>query len=197
MKTIKWDLFIRCFHWSLVCSVVLAYLSGEFDVEALHSWFGYLICLLIPARILWGFISKGNGRFSAFIYSPAETWAYLISMLKNNPRHYITHNPVGALMVFALIIVISVTAGSGLILEGWGEYEGPLWMMGIQFSDELGYCVKSLHRQFPELLLVLVGFHLMGVIIATFQHKENFVYAMWYGYEKTESKPEKEGEKES
>jgi len=184
---IKWDLFVRGFHWSLVVFFSLAYLSGEFNVEDLHGWFGYAIVALIVGRFVWGFVGSRNARFSSFIYSPAETFAYFASMIGNKPRHYASHNPAGALMVFALLAALAVLTVSGLLLEDWGEYEGILWAMHVPVSDTLGHLAKLLHRELPEILLALVGLHLLGVVVATVQHRENFVLAMWSGREKGRS----------
>lgn len=181
---VKWDLFVRVFHWSLVLFFALAYLSGEFNVEDLHGWFGYAITVLIVGRFVWGFIGSTNARFANFIYSPSETAAYFSSIARNRPKHYASHNPAGALMVFALLAVLAVMVASGLLLEDWGEYEGPLWAMHLTIGDFLGHLAKSLHRDLPEILLVMVGFHILGVVVATLQHRENFVRAMWYGQEK-------------
>ncbi|WP_161957634.1 cytochrome b/b6 domain-containing protein [Mariprofundus sp. EBB-1] len=182
--SMKWDLFIRTFHWSLVLAVLLTYLSGEFDVEELHGWFGYVLLVLIVARLIWGFIGSINARFITFIYSPRETLAYIASALRNKPIHYNSHNPAGAMMVFAKLGVLIMLVVSGLIYEGWGEYEGPLWSLHIVISDQLGLLAKHVHRLLPELLLVMIAMHLIGVIVATIQHKESFVRAMWYGRDK-------------
>jgi len=180
----KWDLFVRIFHWSLVVMVTLAYLSGDFAIEALHSWFGYVVMGLITARFIWGFIGSINARFRTFIYSPTETMAYFASMFRNAPKHYVSHNPAGALMVFMLLILLAMITLSGLVYEGWGEYEGPLWQMHVMISDQVGLLAKGIHRQLPEMLLFAVAMHVLGVIIATIQHKENFLRSMWYGHDK-------------
>ena len=52
-KTKVWDLFVRCFHWTLVSLFVLAYLSGE-NWEDIHQYFGYGIVALVLSRIVWG-----------------------------------------------------------------------------------------------------------------------------------------------
>ena len=181
---IKWDLFVRVFHWSLVLMVTSAYLSGEYDVEALHSWFGYLVLLLIVARLVWGFTGSRNARFTTFIYTPRKTIAYFSSALRNHPIHYESHNPAGALMVFALLGILATLTISGLIYEGWSEYEGPIWSMQIMIGDMAGHLAKVIHRMLPEALLVMVGLHLLGVAVATIQHRENFVRAMWSGRDK-------------
>jgi len=185
--SLKWDLFVRVFHWSLVLSFAMAWFTGEFSVDDLHSWFGYAITILITARFVWGFIGSVNARFKSFIYSPSETVSYFKSILKNNPKHFNSHNPAGALMVFALLASLLVMVVSGFLFEAWGEYEGPLWAMQVTVSDAAGHLARSLHRFLPEILLTMVGLHLLGVIVATIQHKENFVRAMWYGQEKKES----------
>jgi len=184
ISQIKWDLFIRAFHWSLVACFALAWFSGEFSVDDLHSWFGYAIALLVAARLIWGVIGRGNARFTSFIYSPAETLSYLSAIIRNNPKHYASHNPAGALMVFALLAVLALMGRSGCVYEAWGEYEGPLWMLQVPIGDELGRLARTIHKMLPEILLVMVGLHLLGVVVATIQHKENFVRAMWYGREK-------------
>ncbi len=183
-ETVKWDLFVRVFHWSLVLSFVLVWFTGEFSVDDLHSWFGYLITLLIIGRFIWGFIGGVNARFKNFIYSPVETFSYFKSIVMNNPRHYASHNPAGALMVFALLGVLAVMVGSGFVYEAWGEYEGPLWAMQVAISDACGHLARSLHKFLPEVLLAMVGLHLLGVLVATIQHKENFVRAMLDGQER-------------
>jgi len=179
----KWDLFVRVFHWTLVLAFAGAFLSGEYDVESIHTWLGYLIVVLLVARIVWGFIGSPNARFAAFLYTPGETWRYFVSCLRNRPLHYRSHNPLGALMVFALLGALLVLTGSGLLYEGWGEYEGPLWVLEIPVSDALGQWGRRVHKWLPDWVLVLVALHLVGLIVATLQHKENFVRAMITGYE--------------
>ncbi len=180
----KWDLFIRIFHWSLVVCFTAAFISGEYDIEWAHSWLGYMLVLLLLARLVWGVTGSPNARFTTFMYSPAETWRYFRSCLRNQPLHYDSHNPLGALMVFALLAGLLLLTASGLLYEGWGEYEGPLWVLNIPVSDWLGQWSRSLHRALPDGLLVLVVLHITGMVVATLQHKENFARAMITGYTK-------------
>jgi len=181
--SLKWDLFVRMFHWSLVLMFVMVWFTGEFSVDDLHSWFGYAVALLIAARVVWGFIGSANARFSSFIYSPGETVAYLASVLKNNPKHFASHNPAGALMVFALLAGLTLAVVSGFLFEAWGEYEGPLWTMHVTVSDAVGRLARTVHELLPEILLTMAGLHLLGVVLATIQHKENFVRSMLTGRE--------------
>jgi len=110
-----WDIPVRLFHWTLVLSFTLAYLTAEFHVGFIHVWLGYFLIALIVARVVWGFAGSQYARFSSFIFSPTETLAYVQSLAKNNPKHYLGHNPAGALMVFALLALLAMIFLSGLV----------------------------------------------------------------------------------
>ena len=51
-----WDIGVRLFHWSLVCSVAATYLLA--DQRGLHRTLGYVVAGLIAARIIWGFVGS-------------------------------------------------------------------------------------------------------------------------------------------
>lgn len=46
-----WDPFVRLFHWSLVAGFTIAYFT-EGDLLTVHVWAGYVVGLLIVARVL-------------------------------------------------------------------------------------------------------------------------------------------------
>ena len=50
-----WDLLVRFFHWSLVASFTVAYLSED-DWQNLHVWAGYTVLGLLVFRLIWGLI---------------------------------------------------------------------------------------------------------------------------------------------
>ena len=60
-----WDPFVRVFHWLLVTSFAIAYLT-ENDMLTVHIWAGYTVGILIVARILWGFFGPAHARFGDF-----------------------------------------------------------------------------------------------------------------------------------
>ena len=47
----RWDLYIRLFHWSLASGIVANYLLLE-EGETLHEWVGYVVCALVVVRLL-------------------------------------------------------------------------------------------------------------------------------------------------
>ena len=82
-----WDPFVRVFHWSLVASFAIAYLT-EGDMLSVHVWAGYTIGILIVARILWGFAGTAHARFKDFIYDPASTFRYVRNLLLLRGNRY-------------------------------------------------------------------------------------------------------------
>ncbi|MBE9515926.1 MAG: cytochrome b/b6 domain-containing protein [Proteobacteria bacterium] len=123
-KIYVWDPLVRLFHWTLVFSFIVAYVSGE-DESLTHIYAGYLIMGLITFRIIWGLIGSKHARFSDFITSPAETLRYAGGLFTGKAKHYLGHNPLGGWMIIALLISLIITSITGLKLYGV-EGHGPL-----------------------------------------------------------------------
>jgi cytochrome b len=174
-----WDPFVRIFHWTLVAAFTVAYLTE--DPLAVHVWAGYVVGALVLARIIWGFFGSGHARFSDFAYSPAEVVSYLRDMTASHAKRYLGHSPGGAAMVFALLVFLAAAVVTGLIVYGGEHQAGPLAGM---FSKETGEAVEEAHELFANITLALVVFHLVGVALASFSHRENLVRAMITGYKR-------------
>lgn len=160
-----WDIAVRVFHWSLVGAMAYEFLAEE--GTAFHNGVGYFILALIGVRVVWGFIGSKHARFADFVTSPVTTARYVLDILRGHPRRYIGHNPAGALMVLALIVMVTATAGSG-----WAMTTDALW--GQEW-------IEDLHEGLANATLVLIGLHVLGVIMASWQHRENLVKAMITG----------------
>jgi cytochrome b len=180
-KVKVWDRFLRFFHWTLVLCFATAFISGEANASTLHVLVGYVLCVLLAARVYWGFKGSEYARFRAFIYPVSEALEYLRSMLKGNPKHYYGHNPAGALMVFTMFGLLAVIFISGLLTLGTIDFEGPLVFLANRVSDEASYVFRHLHEFLPPVALGLVLLHLLGVLVGSIQHKENLVRAMLTG----------------
>lgn len=179
-----WDLPVRLFHWSLVIGFSLAYFTAEFHLGFLHTLIGYFLCVLILARVVWGFVGSQYARFSSFVFSPSETLSYARALVRGSPRHYLGHNPAGALMVFALLGVLALIFISGLVTLAVIDFEGPLLFLSDYLSDEASYSSHHLHGWLVDAVLLLIPLHLLGVVGGSVQHKENLVKAMITGYKK-------------
>ena len=63
LKPIRvWDLPTRIFHWSLVASFAIAFVTAESEkLRDIHVVAGYTLAGLIAFRLLWGFVGL-NGK---------------------------------------------------------------------------------------------------------------------------------------
>lgn len=167
-----WDPVVRLFHWSLVAAFLVAWLTGD-ELKALHEAAGYVIVGLLVVRILWGFVGTPHARFTDFVYRPSTVLAYLVDTVRLRAKRYIGHNPAGGMMVLALLLMLAVTAATG-IMTTTDAFWGVKW-------------VEEAHEFAANLTVVLVGLHLAGVLVASAEHRENLVRAMITGRKRSES----------
>jgi cytochrome b len=160
-----WDPVVRVFHWSLAAAVMLALISDE--DRGLHEAVGYLALALILIRLLWGFIGPRPARFSSFVQPPGAILAYLGDVARFRARRYLGHNPAGGAMILLLMATVA-TAGVSGWLSQTDRFFAVAW-------------VEDLHRASANLLIVLIVFHLIGVLLSSLIHGENLVRAMVTG----------------
>ena len=120
-----WDLPTRLFHWSLVFSFIVAYVTGEDGEDPAHVYSSYIIMGLIVFRIIWGLIGSKHARFGDFVTSPVTALRHGRDMLAGKARHYLGHNPLGGWMILALLLSLSIATVTGIKLYGV-EGHGPL-----------------------------------------------------------------------
>lgn len=166
-----WDPLVRLFHWSLVLSFTIAWISAE-EWDRLHEWSGYAVAALVAARLLWGLFGTRHARFSDFVHKPSTVMVYLKDVLVMKSRRYLGHNPAGGAMVVALLAALAGTAGTG-VATTTDAYWGVEW-------------VEELHELLANLTLMLVGLHVAGVIVASLQHRENLIRSMVTGLKRKE-----------
>lgn len=176
-----WDLPLRLFHWSLLAAVVLAAVTG-FLLPAnwlnLHIIGGTAIVVLLLFRFVWGFTGSAYSRFASFAFSPAAVIAYARDQLRNRAAHYPGHNPLGAAMIFALLLALAVLAVTGFIVLGGAEKQGP---MRALLSYATGSGTREIHELAAYALLVLIFGHVAGVIVESRRSRENLAAAMLTG----------------
>jgi cytochrome b len=172
-----WDGFVRLFHWTIVATFTVAYLTED-DLLTVHVWAGYILGLFLLARTVWGFVGSQHARFADFAYSPGTVVRYVRDLVLFRAKRYLGHSPGGGAMVIALLIFLTATVVSGLLVYGGDQQAGPLAGM---LSREAGEPLEELHESFANITLVLVFFHVGAVVLASIVHRENLVRAMIAG----------------
>ena len=160
-----WDLGVRLFHWGLVLSVTAAYLLAE--QRSLHRKLGYVVMGLIAFRLIWGLVGTHHARFASFVPGPARFLRYLRDIAARREARHLGHNPAGAGMIVALLVMLAGIAATG-------------WMMGMDAYFGVEW-VEDAHQTLVNGLIVLVILHLIGVAVASLRHRENLVKAMVTG----------------
>ena len=179
-----WDPLIRSFHWLLLLSFVAAYVAIKTGMQELHMICGYLLCALLIIRMVWGLVGSTYARFASFVYHPLTVMDYLQSIFRGNPQRHLGHNPAGGMMVMVLLMLLLTVALSGLVILAAIEYEGPLLGLTAGLSDAWAYRFENFHRLAVDIVWVMVAMHIIGVVLASVQHRENLVLSMFNGYKK-------------
>lgn len=175
-----WDPFVRVFHWTLVVAFTIAYVIED-DPLVVHVWAGYVVGVLVVARVIWGFIGSPHARFSDFMYSPATALRYLRNLILFRGERHLGHSPAGGYMVILLLVFLAATVVTGLIVYGGEQQAGPLAGM---FTEETGEAVEEFHEVFANITLALVFAHIAAVVVACFVLRENLIRSMVSGYKR-------------
>lgn len=162
-----WDPFVRIFHWSLVTCIVL----NQFVLEAgetAHEWTGYTASALVLLRLVWGFVGGRHARFADFFPTPQRLGRHLQALRRGEQPHYDGHNPLGALMMLALMVLVL-----SLGLTGWLQttdaYWGEEWLM-------------ELHEWLANGLLLAAGLHATAAIVMGRLERTRLIRAMITGH---------------
>lgn len=161
-----WDPLVRMIHWSLALMILLngAVTDPEGD---LHKWIGYVALGLVIIRLVWATIGPAQARFSAFPPSPARAMRYFRSVVRGDRTVHLSHNPLGALMVYNLWLTIIALGVTGYMMT-------TLRFFGIDWVEEL-------HEVAFNWLLLSVALHVAGVGFDTWRSGVNLVRAMVSG----------------
>ena len=172
-RILVWDIPTRVFHWLLALSFAGAYLTAESErYRDIHVVLGYTLLGLIGFRLLWGFFGTRYAQFRSFLFSPGEVVAYVRSLLRGKPAHYVGHNPAGSMAIWLLLGLGILTGATGVML----------------FQDIGGEALEELHEFASNAMLAIVVIHIAGVVVSSVLHHENLVRAMITGFKS--AKPE-------
>ena len=165
-----WDLPLRLFHWLLVASIAIAFLSSDED-SAMAHWHiaaGWVAAVLIVFRLVWGVVGGEHSRFVNFI-RPSHAFAHLKGLVSGRAERTVGHNPAGGVAVLLLIGSIAAVVATGWIALQGGE--------------------EDLHEGMAWFLLGLIGVHVAAVIATSILSRENLVRAMVTGRKQAAGHP--------
>lgn len=165
-----WDLPVRLFHWLLVVTILIAFLSSEED-SALAPWHmpaGWIAAILIAFRIVWGFVGGEHARFANFL-KPAQIAHHIGGLFSGKPKRSIGHNALGGIAIIALLGTVGGIVYTGATMQG--EAEG------------------GLHEALANVLLGLIALHVIAVIAMSLLTKDNLIGAFITGTKRADLHP--------
>lgn len=183
MKRVKvWDPAVRLSHLSMGVLVLAAFLtSEEDDTLPLHMRLGLGLLGVVLFRVVWGFVGSTHARFSDFVKGPKAVLAAVRGMVRGKPEHTLGHNPVGALMVVTLLVLLAFVTGTGIVMALGPDWSGPLAM-----SKSTLHLVKEVHEGAAEALPVLIVLHVLGVMLSSVLEKQNLIGGMVTGFKRAD-----------
>ena len=158
-----WDLPTRVFHWLLVLAVIGLVITAKVGGNALvwHMRLGLLMFTLLAFRLVWGLVGGRWSRFASFLYAPATLLRYLRGQARPGEHLDVGHNPLGAGSVFALLAVLILQVGTGLLADDEISTTGPL---NKYVANATGLLASGWHKGYGQwLLLGWVVLHLAAI----------------------------------
>lgn len=222
-----WDRTTRWFHWiNVVCVIGLIAFgtlilnagdlgvsdAGKVTLKTLHVYVGYVFAANLAWRIAWAFFGSVRARWKYLLPFHrgyvADLRQYVRGMRSGDEPRYLGHNPVGRLMVAALLLLLVTQATTGLTLAGTDLYKPPFgsiiaeWVTGgdadklsklspgsKEFVDPAAYDEMrtfrkpfiTTHKFVFVLLMIAILLHITGVVVTEIRERSGLVSAMITG----------------
>jgi cytochrome b len=167
LRIYVWDALVRLFHWTLVASFTANAFFTDPE-KSLHRYVGYGIATLLVFRLLWGLVGSPYARFTSFPPSPMGSLAQLRDILARRSNAHPGHSPLGALMIYNLLLTLCIISLSGYMMTTVAYF-------GIDW-------VKELHEASVTWAEISVAAHILAVFIESRRLRVNLPAAMITGY---------------
>lgn len=201
----RWDPLVKLTHWSIAIAVLANALFTEGGSSS-HVWIGYALAGILALRLLWGLIGPVEARFRSFPPSPARAMAHVREIAAGQTTAHRSHNPLGALMVYAIWGTLLVIIGTGIGMAGLPsgrDNERPAVTAGVVAGEEAGERgisaagereggeadggeheegpLGEVHEVAVNLLYGLILLHIGGVVFESRRQRRNLGLAMLPG----------------
>jgi cytochrome b len=176
-----WDLPTRLFHWLLALTIVGSVVTGSIGGGAMvwHFRLGHLVLALLVFRLVWGLVGGRWSRFANFIYAPGTVLRYLRGGQRPGEHLDVGHNPLGAGSVFAMLAILLVQVGTGLVADDEIANTGPL---NRYVATATGLAATAWHKNYGEaIILALVALHVGAILFYRLRKKTDLIGPMVSG----------------
>jgi len=183
-----WDLPVRLFHWVLVVAVIGAFVTNRLGVAYFeyHLWCGYTVLVAVAFRVFWGVFGTRHALFVNFVRGPREVWRYGRALLRGRETVYAGHNPLGGLMVVALLAALGVQAVSGMFSNDEIFDAGPF---NALVGTHLSQIISSLHRRLFYGIAIAIALHVAAVLLHQWGRGEDLLRSMVTGRKRVHGEP--------
>lgn len=176
-----WDAPTRLFHWLLVLLMGFMWYSATQggDMLVWHLRGGLLMLALVVFRLCWGIWGSDTAKFSRFVRPFSEIRCYTQGQMSEDKL--VGHNPLGALMVIALLVALVFQTATGLFAADENTFTNSGFLNHL-VSEHAGTLARKIHVNFFNVLAVLAGVHIAAVLLYRFVKKQNLITPMINGF---------------
>ena len=171
-------------------------------------------------RFVWAFFGNRYARWKAILPGGpgyiAAAQTYVSAFLAGEPKHYLSHNPIGRIAVLVILALLVIQAATGLVLAGTDIFYPPFgnwvahWVdapntdpstltpLARDLMDKSAYAaMRSFRAPFAEihefgfyLLIAVVALHVVAVVVTELREGGALVSAMFTGLKIIPERPE-------
>lgn len=185
-----WDAPTRLFHWLLVLLMGFMWYSATQggDMLVWHLRGGLLMLALVVFRLCWGIWGSDTARFSRFVRPFSEIRHYTQGRMSED--ELVGHNPLGALMVIALLAALVFQTATGLFAADENTFTNSGFLNHL-VSEHAGTLARKIHVNFFNVLAVLAGVHIAAVLLYRFVKKQDLITPMINGFKTIDARQPK------
>jgi cytochrome b len=141
---------------------------------------------LLLFRLIWGFVGPAHARFGHFLPGPRAFLAYLRTVAQRDSKPSVGHNPMGAVMVVVMLLMVATQAFTGLFTSDDIVWAGPFFP---SVSAKLSTLAGSIHHRNFAILQWILGLHVLAILVYKFYKRQPLVSAMVHGHKSADVVP--------